>query len=69
MVVIEMQGGHEETEEYHLPPHPSDAPAPQNPTYVLVWWSGRSEALGMGRKASRGQNNPPLWSQLPRWPP
>ncbi len=39
-----------------------------NPTYVLVWWSGRSEALGMGRKASEGAKYPPLWSQLPRWP-
>ncbi len=58
-------GGHEETEEYPPPPHPSDAPAPQNPTYVLVWWSGRSEALGMGRKAIRGGKIPPPLEPAP----
>ncbi len=61
-------GGHEETEEYHLPRIPATQPAPQNPTYVLVWWSGRSEALGMGRKASEGQNTPPLEPAPPLTP-
>ncbi len=51
-----------------ISPHPSDTPAPQNPTYVLVWWSGRSEALGMGRKASEGAKYPPFGASSPADP-
>ncbi len=61
-------GGHEGDRGVPPPPHPSDAPAPQNPTYVLVWWSGRSEALGMGGKHQRGQNTPPSGASSPLTP-
>ncbi len=62
-------GGHEETEEYHLPRIPATHPHPQNLPMCWCDGAGDSEALGMGRKASEGAKYPPLWSQLPRWPP
>ncbi len=61
-------GGHEETEEYHLPRIP--ATHPHLKTLPMCWCDGAGEVkLRDGEENIRGAKYPPLWSQLPRWPP
>ncbi len=59
-------GGHEETEEYYLPRIPATHPHPKT-LPMCLWWSGRSEALGMGRK-SEGAKYPPFGASSPADP-
>ncbi len=61
-------GGHEETEEYHLPRIPATHP-PSKPYLCVGVMERRSEALGMGRKKhQRGQNTPPFGASSPADP-
>ncbi len=58
-------GGHEETEEYHLPRIPATHPHPQNPTYVLVVMEREKWSLRDGEESIRGGKLPPPLEPAP----